>query len=121
MDLLHTSRIYWISIPFEHASGSNDQVCPSVCMYIVCTCLSVCCDRSVFVGVSERQLAQGSSRRLKERQRIEDDLKGYHSWIRRARMSVIICISVYMYIPKLNFFFIQLMMTSLVVMLSQAE
>lgn len=47
---------------------------------------------SVFVGVSERRLAQGSSRKLRERQRIEDDLKGYHKWIKLACMSQFACL-----------------------------
>ena len=39
---------------------------------------------SVFLGVSEREEEYGKSRKLKEKQRINEDLQNYNDWLKIA-------------------------------------
>ena len=90
MDLLPSTDILWVCLYSQHVLRSHDQVRHSLYITSVLMIILLC---SVFVGVSERRLAQGSSRRLRERQRVEDDLKGYHKWIKQARTSQLVYVT----------------------------
>ena len=39
---------------------------------------------SVFIGVSDRQEERGNIRRLKETTRINEDIKSYKDWMKKA-------------------------------------
>ena len=39
---------------------------------------------SVFLGVSDQQVAQGSIRKRKEKLHVEEDLANYHEWMQRT-------------------------------------
>ncbi len=51
-------------------------------------------DRSVFIGVSDREKERGNQRQLKETQRITEDLQNYNDWLRIAGW-YIVCSVVY--------------------------
>ena len=39
---------------------------------------------SLFIGVSDRQEEHGNTQVLKERKKMEEDLKGYREWLKKA-------------------------------------
>ena len=53
-----------------------------------CTCICTVCDIyivcSVFIGVTDREESHGNIRKLKEKKRIDDDIKNYKEWLKRA-------------------------------------
>ena len=58
-------------------------ICGDVITMEFCVC-------SVFVDVSEREQNTGHSRRLIEKQRIDNDLGNYNDWLRKGGEGVVL-------------------------------
>lgn len=68
----------------EYAS----RVCVHLCVY-ACLCARLCtlvlvCDHREFSKEREKAKARGDFQKLREKQQLEEDLKGYLDWITQA-------------------------------------